>query len=154
MNFRPFALFMLLIAGSCATKGSLRIAELDRPLMDLQNIAAKSMPLGLRKTSPNGREYFSEYFIASDRKFKPAEKSPVRSYAHVLVLGDRRPYTIEVLVHTEKFSKTGAGATGSAPGYEEIGLDKGLAKVVRKRIVQQLNKRREDLNIIDDFRVF
>jgi hypothetical protein len=125
-----------------------------RSLADLQKIAAKSMPLGLRQTSPNGREYFSDYFIASDRKFKPAEKSPVRSYAHVLVLGDRRPYVIEVLVHTEKASKAAMAASGNTTGYEEIGLDKGLAKVVRKRVLQQLNKRREDLNIIDDFRVF
>ena len=124
------------------------VNDLDRPLTDLQRIAAKSMPLGLRNTSPNGREYFSNYFQAVDRKFKPAEKENDRSYAHVLVLGDRRPYNIQIFVHKERKS------TQAVSGYEEIGLDVGLARTVRKRIIAQLNKRREELNVIDDFRVF
>lgn len=129
----------------CSTRGTLEVANLDRPLTDLQSIAARSMPLGLRRTSANGREYFSNYFLAADRRFKPADKGPERSYAHILVLGDRRPYDLEILVHRERLE-------GSA--YVEFGLDQRIAKVIRSRVVQELTKRREDLNIIDDFRVF
>ncbi len=124
------------------------VADLDRSLVDLQRIAARSMPLGLRSTSPNGREYFSNYFQTVDRKFKPADTEKERHYAQVLVLGDRRPYNIQILVHRERKSST------AVSGYEEIGLDLGLARAVRKRILSQLNKRREELNVIDDFRVF
>ena len=104
------------------------------------------MPLGLRKTSPNGREFYSNYFVVDGRKFKSADKSPIRRYAHILVLGDRRPYNLQILVHVEK------GPQGQ--GFREVGTDQRLAKVIRNRVVQQLNKRREDMNIIDDFRVF
>jgi hypothetical protein len=149
MQFRAFALLTLLVSAGCSTPGGYKIENLDRPLLDLQAVASKSMPLGLRKTSVNGREYFSQYFIASERKFKPAEKSPVRSYAHIFVLGDRRPYTIQIIVHREKLTKVN-GSTA----FVETGLDHPVAKVVRSRVVQQLNKRREELNIIDDFRVF
>lgn len=107
------------------------------------------MPLGLRKTSPNGREFFSNYFVTEGRKFKPADKLPQRMYAHILVLGDRRPYSMQVIVHREK-AVAGRGATG----FEDVGTDQGIAKVIRRRVVQQLTKRREDMNIIDDFRVF
>ena len=121
---------------------------MDRPLADLQHLAAKSLPLGLRKTSPNGREFFSNYFITNGRKFKLADKGPERRYAQILVLGDRRPYTLDVVVQIEKVDANAPG------GYSIVGTDVGIAKVVKKRLQSQLNKRREDLNIIDDFRVF
>jgi len=146
---KVFALLTLFAIAGCGTSGGVKINDLDRALLDLQGIAEKSMPLGLRKTSPNGREFFSNYFVTEKRKFKPAEKLPHRMYAHILVLGDRRPYTMQIIVHKEK-AATGRGASG----FEDAGMDQGIAKVIRKRVVQQLTKRREDMNIIDDFRVF
>lgn len=71
-------------------------------------------------------------------------------YAKVVVLGDRRPYDLEVFVVRER-----RVATGQGPGsYETVGNDQRLAKVVMARITESLAKRREDRNFIDDFRVF
>ena len=128
------------------TFGGETIDDVNRPLLDLQKIIVHALPLGLRATSPNGREYFSNYFIASERTFRPADKLPLRTYAHVLVLGDQRPYTIQVFVRNER--------ARSANEYSDAGGDSAMAKVIQRRIKDQLSKRREDINIIDDFRVF
>ena len=148
MWFRVFAICTFLTLCSCMSSGGLTVGVVNRPLADLQHIAAKSLPLGLRKTSPNGREFFSNYFVSTDRKFKAADKAPERKYAQILVLGDSRPYTIQVYVQVERLDKS------TLSGYSVVGTDVRIAKVVKKRIQSQLNKRREDLNIIDDFRVF
>ena len=137
--------FLFLV--SCATKGAVSIPDLNRPMADLQRIAAKSLPLGLRKQSANGREFFSHYFETKNRKFQMAQRGGERRYAHILVLGDRRPYKIDVVVHLERVDP-------KTKTYVEVGADLRLAKVIRQRIAQHLSKRREDLNFIDDFRVF
>ncbi len=139
--------FCLLLAG-CASAGALYVQDVNRPLIELQKIAAKCAPLGLRSTSQNGREFFSQYFQTENRKFKKAEKNQERRFAHILILGDQRPYRIEILVKIERVDPS------KDSGYSVVGMDQSLAKVVRNRIRQQLNKRREELNIIDDFRVF
>ncbi len=146
MLVRLFALLTLSAITGCATSGSSSVNNLDRSLLELQSIASKSMPLGVRKTSPNGREFYSNYFVVDGRKFKPADKSPTRRYAHILVLGDRRPYEMQIMVHIENSSQ--------GQGFQDAGIDQGIVKVIKSRVVQQLNKRREDMNIIDDFRVF
>lgn len=143
-----FSAWALLITG-CVTKGANNLTDLDKPLADLQKVVVKSLPLGLRQTSPNGREFYSNYFVAKDRKFKPAANLAERNYAHVLVLGDRRPYDIQIMVKKERMDPAKRAA-----GYVEAGSDQSLTEVIKKRILLQLNKRREELNIIDDFRVF
>lgn len=146
---RAFTLIVLLLTLSgCFSPGRLTMSDVDRPLAELQKIAAKCVPLGLRTTSPNGREFYSNYFQAHDRKFKSADKQPERRYAQITILGDRRPYKVEVTVLVERTD------TSSLTGYSAVATDLGLADVVKNRVLQQLNKRREDLNIIDDFRVF
>ncbi len=132
----------------CMSFGSVSISDVDRPLLDIQKIVQRSLPLGLRETSTNGREFYSNFFLAKDRRFKPAEKMPERYYAHVLILGDARPYTIKVHVRRQKVESVREGI------YRDLGADHSLAKAIQRRIQEQLNKRREDLNIIDDFRVF
>lgn len=132
----------------CTTFGGAKIENINRSLMDLQKHVTKALPLGLRKTSPNGREFYSNYFIARDRSFRPADDLPMRSYAHILILGAERPYLIRIYVQNEKAS------SGSSREYSDAGSDTAMARVIRARLDDQLNKRREDINIIDDFRVF
>ena len=133
----------------CASWGSgVRIENLERPLNEIQKAASTSLPLGQRRVEKSGMEFFSRYFLTKGRKFLPAETAPVRYYAHVYILGDRRPYVIEVFVKREKRVSPRGGE------YVEDGTDQELATVVQRRIQQQLSKRREQVNIIDDFRVF
>jgi hypothetical protein len=125
--------------------------DIDKPLAQIQRAIQTSMPLGIRKTERGGTEIYSQYFRASDKKFIPSHSMPERSYALVLIRGGRRPYTVEIFVYNEKRMETPAQ---SANTYVQTGQDERLASVIRERIKEQLSKRREDPNNIDDFRVF
>lgn len=98
-----------------------------------------------RRVSENQRTLVSRYFSRSpDAKFDP-EKSRERLYATITILGDRRPYDVQV----EVFSEVKEGSTYVNQGVDEIETNK-LGRGVRTR----LNQGREDRNIIDDFRAF
>ena len=127
------------------------MTDIDQSLIDIQKAVEARLPLGKRTTSPNGREHFSNYFSVVDGRLQPGDHSPERFYAQVLVLGDRRPYTIQVIVHRERRRSQGSSLS---PVYEEVAQDHRLEKIVARRIQHALSKRREDRNIIDDFRVF
>lgn len=143
-----FSFFILTLAG-CASWGSgIRLDPVDRPLNEIQAVVGKSLPLGQRRVEAAGREWFSQYFITKGRSFVAAHTAPVRYYAHVYILGDRRPYSIEVYVKRQRREAP------SSDSYSDDGTDQELAKLIHKRIQFYLSKRREDLNIIDDFRVF
>lgn len=129
---------------SCSTTGS-ALKELDLPLNQIQKAVATSMPFGIRRTSPNGRETFSQYFIFHHGRFKEAANLNIRAYAHAFVLGDRRPYKVEVKVITERMSE------GS---YSESGSDEKAAQHIIRKIRQELAKSRDDRNVIDDFKAF
>lgn len=142
-------LFLLVGAEGCASWGTgIRIENLERPLQEIQKAVAQSLPLGQRRIESGGMEFYSQYFLTRGRKFVPAQTAPRRLFAHVYILGDRRPYVVEVYVKKERRVSPNSNA------YAEDGLDQGLAKVIQQRIQQQLTKRREELNIIDDFRIF
>lgn len=130
----------------CATRGASQITDLNVSIQDLQRLVTGALPLGKRAQSINDREYFSEYFIERAGEYESARDAKIRKYAHILILGDRRPYKIEVQVVVE--------ARGSAGEYQLVSSDQGLARVITRRIQSALHKRREDRNIIDDFRVF
>ena len=129
---------------SCATSGE-KIEDLNVSLVRLQKLADTSLPVARRKVSRNGREFYSVPFITEKGQFVKAEDSRVRMTAIIKVLGDRRPYTMEIQVVKE--------ARGQS-GFEQVGYDEGLARVIRRRIQKALVQRREDRNIIDDFKAF
>lgn len=147
-----FLLFYFAVSG-CATFGNrnaVSISDVDWPLAELRSVAATVLPTGTRAISPNGRELLSRHFILEGRSgYKPAADATERYFAQVLILGDRRPYDIEILVTLERRVLRGNQFTYAFEGY-----DYKLAKELEVKLRQELTKRREDLNIIDDFRVF
>jgi hypothetical protein len=142
----------MFVAG-CATlevnPDSLLIKEVDASLTDLRAAASNSLPVGQRSISQNGRELLSKMFIIDKDRYKPAADSSLRYYAQFKILGDRRPYDIEILVFTEK-----RVLRGNQFVYAMVGHDRTLAKELEQKFRLELTKRREDRNIIDDFRVF
>lgn len=148
-------LFIFLIffqVSGCASWGSgARLVDIDKPLAQIKRAVLSSVPLGVRKTEEAGLQVYSKYFRAGKSKFIPSHSYKVRNYAHILIRGDRRPYSIEIYVYKEK---KGATSEQSASSYIPDGQDENLAKLIRKRIKEQLSKRREGSDIIDDFRVF
>lgn len=144
----------VLILGGCAALGvspnhAIVIRNVDWPLQDLSSLVAYELPTGLRTTSQNGREFFSKYFVLDGPKYKLAGDAVDRYTATITVLGDSRPYDIEIIVTHEKRVLRSSGFD-----YSEVGHDLMLARELEYKLKQELAKRREDRNIIDDFRVF
>ena len=99
-----------------------------------------------RSLSQNGRELESKYF---DKKNQPIEKMDMareRFYSHITVLGDRRPYDIQVEVLVEGRVENGQ--------FELVDRDDGRAAILAEKIRVALNQSRDTRNVIDDFRSF
>lgn len=115
----------------------------------LRQASIQSLPIGLRSSSSNGRELLSQYFVLKSGKYQEAINLPVRWSAKIVLLGERRPYEVEIYVFKERRMEGSQGVE-----YQIEGQDFRLAKRVKDQLLQKLAQRREDLNIIDDFRVF
>lgn len=153
MLARLFIYSAFIISAGCVTTPSRNVSKIhnvDWPLAELRAVAASVLPIGQRAISPNGRELLSKHFIPEgEDSYKPAGDAVERYFASILILGDRRPYDIEVQVTYEKRVVRGNRHTYVAAGYDPL-----LAKEIEAKLQAELTKRREDLNIIDDFRVF
>lgn len=148
------ALILVLLLTSCTTifredRNSHVVPDLQASVSDLRACIVAIMPVGHRAISPNGRELLSKHFIIENRQFKPAGDALERYFVKFLVLGDRRPYTVEIVVAIEERTLVGNSFT-----YKVVDYDLKLAKELERKLREQLTKRLEDRNIIDDFRVF
>lgn len=99
-----------------------------------------------RRMSQNGREFTSNYMDNKGRMIESAKKAKERRFAHVTILGERRPYDILVNVVLEDKLEDGT--------YIESGDDEALAEALAKTIRVELLKSLENRNIIDDFNAF
>lgn len=153
---RGFLCSLTILISACATidrmetpKYAVRIENLELPLLSLQHMVSGIVPIGTARTSSNGREFTSKNFILDQGSYKPAGEAITRYWAKITVKGSQRPYAIEVFVAREQRVLKGDDFT-----YEVVGHDRRLAKEIADKIKDTLAKRREDRNIIDDFRVF
>jgi hypothetical protein len=69
-----------------------------------------------------------------------------RFYSHITILGDRRPYDIQVEVLIEARDQDGS--------FEMVDRDDEKAAVLADKIRKALNQSRDSRNVIDDFRSF
>ena len=111
----------------------------------LKSVIRNNMPAGVRSESPNGRTLTSGYFLPKNLDLEADETSAERAYTTVTILGSSRPYSIEILAFRER---------RSGPQYKSLGEDRELARKVGERIRRALADRREDRNLLDDFRAF
>jgi hypothetical protein len=130
--------------GACTSRPA--ISDLMIPFPALKSAIIKELPNGLRSESQNGRELLSGYFSPGDFDDDATDK-PVRAYALVTILGAGRPYSIAIKVTREQKLR-------GASTYKSLGSDKKLAQELAKRFKAALADRREDRNVIDDFRAF
>jgi len=136
-------LWTLVLMGCNTVKVGASLEEKNYSLADIRaaiiGISGES-----REVSQNGREYYSQYFSRKkEEKFNPLD-SLERAYAHFLILGERRPYEIRVVVYIEKKTKR---------GYENLGEDRVWSKKILEELKTRLSSR-DGRNIIDDFRSF
>jgi hypothetical protein len=125
------------------------IKAVDSSLIEIRSLAATQLPTGQRSISSNGREMLSGYFIVEGGRFKPAKESANRYYVQFIILGDRRPYDVSVLVTHERRT-----VRGEEPTFVVVGYDDRLTQEIESKLRRELTKRREERNIIDDFRVY
>lgn len=139
-------LFSLVIL-SCSTRGEVNLGEQRGALSEIQKAVEAHLPGGRARVSSNARTFTSNYFgVKKDGSFEEAPQASPRYRAKVTVYGDRRPYTVGVIVMKEVKDSSG--------DYSSRGADEALTRVISRRIQKALHERREDRSIIDDFRVF
>lgn len=97
-----------------------------------------------QSTSANGREIVSK---PHDKNLLPlSDDTRLRYVSKFIILGDRRPYDIQVIVNREIMNDNFE--------FEKVGEDESLANRLADRLTKQLNQSRNNRNIIDDFRSF
>jgi hypothetical protein len=141
-----FLLFVVLSAllTGCQTTKQPQMKGVMLSYNTLKTILGNYLPGGIREQSSNGRTLYSGYFPPGRMDDDGLEEN-VRAYGVVTILGTSRPYNIDVNVIRER--KTG-------DDYKSEGSDKALTKQLAERLRRALADRREDRNVIDDFRAF
>lgn len=136
-------LFSLAIV-SCGG-GAASIKESDFSLTDTRKALVKLYGEP-RALSQNGREFTTQFMDKKGRVLESAKKAKERRYAHIKILGDRRPYdiTVDVTIQSQIDENL----------YDDVGDDDELAENVTKAIKRELLKSLENRNIIDDFNAF
>ncbi len=139
-----FALFLALsvILTSCVSTSAIQNVPLSYNA--IKTVVVSNLPGGVRRESPNGRTLTSAYFNPDSLKPEIAA-AKIHAYAVVVILGSTRPYDIDI--HVFKEEKT-------VDGYEPLGEDTDLSDRLGERLRAALADRREDRNVIDDFRAF
>ncbi|AFX99760.1 hypothetical protein [Bdellovibrio bacteriovorus] len=99
-----------------------------------------------KSISQNGREMTSQYYDKKGKNIDKMDMARERFYTHVTVLGDRRPYDVQVQVLVEGRNEDG--------GFDLLDRDDDKAAPIAEKIRQSLNQSRDSRNVIDDFRSF
>lgn len=135
----------VILAGCASDRAQIKNVPLSYNAV--KTVCAKSLPGGTRRESDNGRTMTSGYFDPETLKALDPKKPapPMRAYVQVTISGSDRPYAVDV--HAFKEEK-------HPDGYEELGEDENLTYRMAERLRTALADRREDRNVIDDFRVF
>lgn len=133
----------------CAVSG-VQLRNVDKSTVEIRRGVLKALPVSLKTSSEDSREYISVPFVRYGKKIKEARNELQRAYAQVLIKGERRPYTIEVVVPVEEATTPNS----VQKNYQVIGYDERIAKIILARLKAYLEQRREDTNLVDDFRVF
>ena len=102
--------------------------------------------VGLRGKSTNGRELVSRYHTPGGNGVTLDPKNPKRAYAKLRILGERRPYTLQIQYIIEKRDES--------ENYSTQSYDQEKAKKILKSLLDYLVTRPDREDFIDDFRPF
>lgn len=139
-----FLLGSTLLLSSCRTGG---VIIRETPLNVSETRRAVMSVIGEpRSISQNGREIVSQFYDKKNKNIEKMDMARERYYTHVIVLGDRRPYDVQVEVLVEGRNEDG--------GFDLLDRDDDRAGVIAEKIRQSLNQSRDNRNVIDDFRSF
>ncbi len=105
--------------------------------------------LKVRKISQNRREYISDYLTLDGKLWDPLSNEVRRATAKVLVLGERRPYIIEIQTIVEERP---SNEPGYSARFKRVGKSKALIDQLAFRIQDDLRKNKDQS--LDDFKPF
>lgn len=95
-----------------------------------------------KSISTNGRVLTSRYHDKKGVFLNELKGNEEHRYSRISILGDRRPYDVQVEVIIEK------------KNTEELKYDNAQAKEMANKIRKALNQGLDRRNVIDDFRAF
>ena len=96
------SLGLIAIAFSLAACSTISSGDLDYSLSNIFSSVESALSMGIQHSSENHREFFSNPFLVKQDPEITKEGYRERGVARVLVLGDSRPYTIDVEVSIEQ----------------------------------------------------
>ncbi len=145
MKIRSFFIFFFLIITAGCVTGGVVIRETPLNVSDTRKVVTSviGVPINI---SENGRELYSNFYDARGQKIEKPEAVRARLQTVVIILGDRRPYDIQVLVNKQVKSPEGR--------FEFYERDDVRAEDIAEKIRKALNQSRGQRNVIDDFRSF
>lgn len=143
-------LLSFVVGAGCASPASRATLPLETSLFAIQKAVEAQLPGGRLKSEGAGREFVSRHLaISSSGKWREASDiDSSRFQISLVILGDRRPYTIEVTVNKEESTNK------KNSSYRSVGTDPQLAQQFIARVKEQLAKRQGERDVIDGFRVF
>lgn len=141
---RVILLFFYILTG-CQTQG---VVLRDTPLNISETRKAIVSVIGQpRTTSENGREMVSKYYDRKGTKDEEQMKTVRERFStHITILGDRRPYDIQIEVVVEIRDHDGK--------YQVVERDEARAQAISIEIQKALVQSRDNRNLIDDFRAY
>lgn len=141
---RVILLFFYILTG-CQTQG---VVLRDTPLNISETRKAIASVIGQpRVTSENGREMVSKYYDRKGTKDEEQMKTVRERFStHITILGDRRPYDIQIEVVVEIRDHDGK--------YQVVERDEARAQAISIEIQKALVQSRDNRNLIDDFRAY
>ena len=121
------------------------VNDVRKPVVVIHKAIEYAMPGGIRKRSRNNRVFYGHYHPPGKNPKINARRKLIRAHAVIKILGDRRPYAIEIQYLIEKYKEG---------DYEVSKNDAGLADGVKKKLEDYLGSRPDNRDLIDDFRAF
>lgn len=138
------SLFFLGIFCACQTTGVF-LRETPLNVSETRRVVASVIGQP-RMTSENGRELYSKFYDRKGNNDDHMKNARERLHTQVTILGDRRPYDIQVEVVVEVRDKEGV--------YQVVEQDDVRAEKIATDIQKALVQSRDNRNIIDDFRPY
>jgi hypothetical protein len=108
--------------------------------------AFDKVAIGLRGRSANGRELVSKYHSPGGDGYDYAATSSKRAFSRLRILGERRPYNLQIQYVIESRNSMGV--------YSAQSYDQEKAQKILKDLMEYLVTRPDREDFIDDFRPF
>ncbi len=145
-------LLTIFILSSCASAN--RVDNLAYPIESIHQVVRKNLPGNLSRRSPNGREYYSGAFKLPfkyrNRQSGQSGKVYEKAYAKITILGETRPYSLEVEILVYEIVDENSSKPRYAYSHRQRDMEKSLVTKMRDQLV----KRSKSRSTIDEFRAF